>query len=226
MSVRCREWAATVGAVLMTVVAVSSCSGATAPPPPKFARSVDIGLVSGAVIVKPVAGRSFRLGGRDRNISVGSELDTTLGEVDLRSARPGNGLAAAHATTVQDGQFGGARFMILQRKSEGGLTELDLVATRQPVALCTTGNQANAAGRHLSSRVLQTLRGRDSGGSFRTRGRFSAATVRGTVWDTIDRCDGTVIVVHRGTVEVYDYASGETITVRAGHSYLAKAPAG
>ena len=41
-------------------------------PPPRFARSVDIGLVSGTVIVTPPGGHSFKLGNQDRNIPVGS----------------------------------------------------------------------------------------------------------------------------------------------------------
>jgi hypothetical protein len=224
-----RRWArgARAGPVLLIVVAVSACSGATGPPPPRFGQSVDIGLISGAVIVEPTIGKPFRLGAQDRNIPVGSEIDTTLGEVDLRSASaPGSASAAPNASTVQDGQFSGALFRILQHKSQQGLTELDLATTRKLLGLCAAGTAANAGGQSLSSRVLQTLRARDSGGRFQTRGRYSAATVRGTIWDTIDRCDGTIIVVHRGTVDVYDYGRRRTITVHAGQSYFAKAPAG
>ena len=75
----------------------------------------------------------------------------------------------------------------------------------------------------LSSPILQTLRARDNGGRFRTRGRYSAATVRGTIWDTSELCDGTLTVVHRGTVEVRDFAQRKTVSVRAGHSYFAQA---
>jgi hypothetical protein len=61
------------------------------------------------VIVKPVTGNSFQLGAQDRNAPVGSEIDTSHGEVDLRSASgPGNASAATHATTVQDAKFSGA----------------------------------------------------------------------------------------------------------------------
>ena len=224
---RTQRWARAVrvGPALIGVVAVATSCGATAPPPPRFARSVDIGLVSGTVLVEPIAGSSFRLGARDRSIPVGSELDTTLGEVDLRSARPpGHTAAATNATTIQDGQFSGALFKILQRKGEHGLTELDLVTTSKLRGLCVAASKATVG--QLSDRVLQTLRAHDNGGLFRTSGRFSAATVRGTVWDTIDRCDGTYTVVYRGSVYVYNYVDRKTIIVRAGHSYLATAPTG
>jgi hypothetical protein len=39
---------------------------------------------------------------------------------------------------------------------------------------------------------------------------------------TIDRCDGTLTVVHRGSVNVYDNQPHKTVTVRAGSSYLAR----
>ena len=60
--------------------------------------------------------------------------------------------------------------------------------------------------------------------AFRTRGRHSAATVRGTVWITADRCDGTLTQVKRGRVAVRDLRRKRTITLTAGKSYLAQAP--
>jgi hypothetical protein len=42
------------------------------------------------------------------------------------------------------------------------------------------------------------------------------------VWDTIDRCDGTLTIVKRGTVDVTDFRLRKTISVHAGHRYLAK----
>jgi hypothetical protein len=62
-------------------------------------------------------------------------------------------------------------------------------------------------------------------GRFRTSGRYAAATVRGTVWLTEDRCDGTLIYVRRGIVTVFDRVRGRTVVLRAGQGYLAKAPA-
>ena len=60
-------------------------------------------------------------------------------------------------------------------------------------------------------------------GRFTTRGRYSAATVRGTKWLTEDRCDGTLVRVVSGVVQVKDFRKHTTISVRAGRSYLAKA---
>ena len=44
----------------------------------------------------------------------------------------------------------------------------------------------------------------DGRGRFRTRGKWGAATVRGTKWLTQDRCDGTRIKVERGKVDAKD----------------------
>jgi hypothetical protein len=39
----------------------------------------------------------------------------------------------------------------------------------------------------------------------------------------IDLCDGTLIVVKRGVVRVFDVKLNKTFTVTAGHFHLAKA---
>jgi ferric-dicitrate binding protein FerR (iron transport regulator) len=70
--------------------------------------------------------------------------------------------------------------------------------------------------------VLGSLWGNGKG-KFRTNGKYSSATVRGTVWLTQDECDGTLTKVTRGTVRVRDLKRKKTVTVKAGHSYLARA---
>jgi hypothetical protein len=60
-------------------------------------------------------------------------------------------------------------------------------------------------------------------GKFRTNGKYSAATVRGTIWLVEDRCEGTLTKVRRGTVRVRDFRRKKTVTVKAGHTYLARA---
>ena len=63
-------------------------------------------------------------------------------------------------------------------------------------------------------------------GSFRTAGRRSTATVRGTQWLVEDRCDGTLTRVKRGRVDVRDIRLKKTIRLRAGKRflYLARTP--
>jgi hypothetical protein len=157
-----------------------------------------------------------------RQIQPGSQIDARHGTLKLFTAIP-----KAHGKT-QEVTLSGAVFKSAQARAaaQKGLTTLILIEGAFPgapsYASCrarTAGDSAHAA---LSSRALQTLHATDRHGRFRTRGRYSAATVRGTQWDTTDRCDGTLTTVHRGSVSVLDFARNKTVIVRAGHHYLAK----
>jgi hypothetical protein len=215
------------------------------PPPPVLGKSVDVKPVSGVVFIKPPPGKSLSLSHgplarasvakgpsfipltEARQLPTGTQVDARQGSLQLIAA------STSHGKT-QVGVFGGGLFAIAQDRSRlsKGLTTLSLLEGAFPGA----PSYARCKARHvrdrpaaqaasLSPQILQTLRARDNRGHFRTRGRYSAATVRGTVWDTIDRCDGTLTVVHRGTVLVTDFARRVTVSVHAGHSYLAKAGA-
>ena len=48
--------------------------------------------------------------------------------------------------------------------------------------------------------------------------------MRGTRWVVIDRCDGTLTRVVRGSVTVRDRVRNKTVVVRAGKQYLARRP--
>ncbi len=69
--------------------------------------------------------------------------------------------------------------------------------------------------------VIRRLWSSDNHGRFQTHGHDSVATVRGTEWLTVDRCDGTLTRVLRGIVSVRPHGSRRAVTVTAGHSYLA-----
>ena len=73
-------------------------------------------------------------------------------------------------------------------------------------------------------RKVRRLWGKDDGGRFRTHGRDSVATVRGTQWVTTDRCDGTVTKVLEGAVDVRDRHTGRVVRVEAGAAPLREAP--
>ena len=59
----------------------------------------------------------------------------------------------------------------------------------------------------------------DGKGKFRTKGKYSAATVRGTKWLVQDTCTSTLTRVTQGVVSVRDNVKRKTITLRAGKSY-------
>ena len=150
-------------------------------------------------------------------IPVGSFLNTRRGTVRLTAA-------VNTAGKTQSGNFSRGVFQVVQsrRRSARGLTELRLKGGnfRRCDPRLPIGRSPSAA--QLSRRTIQRLRS-NARGRFRTRGRNSSATVRGTVWETIDRCDGTLTKVRRGRVAVRDFRRKKTVLVRAGKSYLAQA---
>ena len=181
--------------------------------------------VSGVVRIAVRPGRSSRGGARAsqkgltfvpltqaRRIPVGSVLDTRRGKVRLQSARNRRG-------TRQNGDFSRGLFQVLQarRTTAKGLTEVRLKGSSFN-SCKTRGASAHTSASRRIRRLSSNTRGR-----FRTRGRYSSATVRGTKWTVTDRCDGTLTQVARGTVAVRDFRRKKTITIKAGRSYLAKA---
>jgi hypothetical protein len=219
------------------------------PPPPVFAKNVNVQPVSGHVFIKlppgavlaaigprawsavtavgptawaaqspspPPKGQGFVPLTEARQIPIGSILDTTAGTVKLTTAT-----ARAHQT--QFGDFTAGIFELLQKRKQRGLTDLDLVNRQSPRQVCAAAGKAQAARKRLSSTVLGLLKGR-AHGRFTTRGTYSSATVRGTIWGVANRCDGTLTRVTRGVVVVRDFRRHRNIIVTSGKTYLARAP--
>ncbi len=63
----------------------------------------------------------------------------------------------------------------------------------------------------------------DGKGAFRTQGKYSAATVRGTKWLVEDTCTTTTVRVTQGSVTVQDLVKKKRVVVRAGKRYVARA---
>ena len=72
----------------------------------------------------------------------------------------------------------------------------------------------------VNTTVVRSLWGNGTG-QFTTKGRYAAATVRGTVWHTSDRCDGTSVEARTGVVAVLDLVTGKTIILTAPATYVA-----
>ena len=152
------------------------------------------------------------------NIPMRSLVDAKAGRARLASRAVG-GRRRRNA-----GVFSAGVFQVLQSRARRrrGLTELRLKGSSFRGCRARAG-AARSAARRYSRRTVRRLRG-NGRGRFRTRGRYSAATVRGTVWTTVDRCDGTLTRVRRGRVAVRDFRRRRTILLRPGKGYLARAP--
>jgi WD40 repeat protein len=147
-------------------------------------------------------------------IPMGSIIDTQEGRVSLTTA-------ADLKRRTQRADFYSGVFTLTQRRAKRPITDLRL-RTAGYRASCGAVSSAQARAAQRKSKRLGRLWGKGKG-RYRTRGRFSAATVRGTTWLTEERCDGTRTQVDKGVVAVYDRGRRTTVLVHAGDSYLARA---
>jgi hypothetical protein len=191
---------------------------ATAPTPvpaagaPVLGRSMTVTPVDGRVRVRLPESPGYVSLDVAGSVPSGAVVDARRGTLTLRSAVD----TAGH---VQTATVRGAVFEVRQAANAHGLT--DLVLRGGPQTGCRSAAARSAA---VDGRVTRpgVLWARDSHGRFRTRGRNSVATVRGTIWSTRETCAGTVTRVMEGAVDVQDLRAGRTVTVRAGHAYLAR----
>jgi hypothetical protein len=167
-------------------------------PTPVPGRSVVVAPVSGKVLVKRPGSNTFVEVDAAEGIPLGSTVDAKKGVI-LLTARAG-----------QSAKFSQGIFKVTQSATTTDLT------LAEPLAPC--GKKANAAASKPKSRKLWG----EGTGSFRTRGQYSAATIRGTKWLVQDSCSGTLTKVATGVVSVRDDVKRRTVLVKAGGSYLAK----
>jgi hypothetical protein len=203
------------------------------PAPPVPGKSVVARVVSGQVFIKLPAGKRARAVTPGKgfvpftgaaNIPVGSQLDTANGRVALTSAADTGGVKTQTADFYQ-GIFEIKQAVPKKKPKKPKALITDLVLKGASASQCAPlkGARAAAANKKKGPKsVLSKLWGNGKG-KFRTAGKYSSATVRGTIWLTQDECDGTLTKVTRGIVSVRDFKRNKTVTVKAGHSYLARA---
>jgi hypothetical protein len=177
------------------------------PPTPTFHQTVVVRPVSGTVLVKLKGTNKFIPLTAGQAVPLGSQIDVTKGKITLTSIPKAGG--KPETATFYDGIF-----TVTQR---GEYTELKLSG---PLAPCKakSKSKANAAADKPKTRKLWG----DGKGKFRTRGQYSAATIRGTKWLVQDSCAGTLTKVASGVVSVLDNVRHKTILLRAPRSYLAR----
>lgn len=184
------------------------------PTPPAAGKRVNVGPVSGSVKVRTPGAARFVTLADDASVPVGSIIDATSGVATVTSAR------SARDSRPQTGRFWGGRFQVKQSARGDGYTDLVLKGGSFRGCKRAAHAKAVAAGHR---RAIRRLWGRDRHGRFRSTGRHGQATVRGTVWLTQDRCDGTLFSVRRGAIAVKAKGARRAVRVRAGRHYLARA---
>jgi hypothetical protein len=177
---------------------------------PEEGSSLVLVRTAGQVKIQTPAGFQT-VGEGSKKIRLGTFVDATHGRVTLTSASDTHG-------SYQTGLFYGGKFKTRQRGSKRPVTEAYLKGPVGPCAKKNKGKNASASAKR--KRRSRHLWG-DSHGNFRTVGKSSSASTRGTRWLTKDTCAGTVTIVKRGKVLVRDFATNGRHIVTAGHSFLA-----
>lgn len=184
---------------------------------PVAGKRVVVAKVSGVVRIQRPGGK-FKVLGPAESIPVGSTIDVAKGRVALTAAITKTGKVPASTPSAEF--YAG----IFQIKQQAATKAAELVlkgaSFAKKCAAPKKGRSARAA--RSSKRVVRRLWGNGTG-RFTSRGRYSGSTVRGTIWLTEDRCDGTLTRVKKGSVTVKDFRARRSVVVRAGRSYLARA---
>ncbi|WP_028062907.1 choice-of-anchor Q domain-containing protein [Solirubrobacter soli] len=172
----------------------------TPSPEPVLNKSVEAEPQGTVLIKDPKTGKFVPL--KPGVIPNGSEIDATRGSVTITTS------------TGEKATFSDGRFKISQ---SGGITTATL---SQPLD-CKKAKKGNATAtaKKPKSRKLWG----DGKGKFRTKGSYSAATVRGTKWLVQDTCTTTLTRVAQGVVQVEDFERHVKKTLRKGKSYIARA---
>jgi hypothetical protein len=172
-------------------------------PTPVARKSVVLTPVSGTVLVRLPGTSRFQRLDVTEGVPLGSEVDVKAGRVRLASA-------PRAAAPPDRAEFYRGRFIVTQH---AGVTDL---ALSEHLGGCGARARA-AAGTKVRTRRLWG----SGNGSFRTSGRYSSATIRGTRWLVRDTCTTTLTRVTQGVVAVRDISLRKTIIVRKGGRYTA-----
>jgi hypothetical protein len=183
-------------------------------PPPVAGVSVNVDPSEGLVRVKCPGDEDFSTLVSPKQIPVGCELDTDSGTVALTASRGSSG-------ATQSAYFWGGTFEIDQNPGD----EQDAVATLAGRLRCEKrGRKSKGATASAKRGGGRRLWGAGSG-HFKTVGNYGSASVLGTTWLVIDRCDlSSVFEVKEGKVKIRDFIKGTSVIITPGKKYVAKAP--
>jgi hypothetical protein len=184
-------------------------------PPPIAGKTVNVRPAKGIVKTKCPGKEVAKLLSPEQ-IPIECLIDVRRGTVDLESS-------TGKENETRSGFFWGGVFGVLQKAEDSWDTELRLSGRLK----CEKRKEGGA---RLSRRSYK--RGKGGGrklwgsgkGNFKTSGNYGSASVRGTTWLVIDRCDNsTLFKVSEGTVWVNDFVKEKTVVLTQGEQYIAKA---
>jgi len=205
------------------------------PPQPVLGESVLASVVSGKVLVRAPGSTQFVPLRGPQLLRTGTEVDTTRGRVHVTSV-------ADEAGTLQASDFYEGRFVVtyvnqpLSSPQPPPAPQTEWITQARlsgALPVCTTKKRtlqavdAKPKPKRKTKAKAQTTERHLWGngqGTFRTKGAYAAATVRGTIWLVRDDCTGTFVRVVQGVVEVNDVALNRIVRVGPGQTYTARRP--
>ncbi|MDA0164688.1 Ig-like domain-containing protein [Solirubrobacter ginsenosidimutans] len=188
--------------VVLPAATATPSPTATPAPSPVAGKSVGAKPVGGTVLVKLKGAKTFEPLSPSV-IANGAEVDARKGIVEI--TRSDGGVAKFYDGIFKLSQSGGITTLTLSEKLTG----------------CPKAKQSSPARAAAAKPKTRKLWG-DGKGKFRTKGQYSAATVRGTKWLVQDTCTTTLTRVVRGVVAVEDFAKRKTILLKQGKRYTAR----
>lgn len=186
----------------------------TGPPDPLAGETLNLETQKGNVQLQCPGEDSYSQLVGFKQVPVGCLINTRNGVVDITASKGASG-------ELQNADFWGGVFVATQPQGDDQEVKLKLAGKR----MCERRGSDNKP-------VARASRGGRSGrklwgsgkGNYSTSGSYGSATVRGTTWLVVDRCDSsTLIKVAEGTVAVRDFVKENSVTLTTGEQYLAKA---
>ncbi|HEX8977210.1 MAG TPA: hypothetical protein VF781_11905 [Solirubrobacteraceae bacterium] len=175
---------------------------AHATPPILGVRATVIAAAGTVRVRRPGSHRFLRIKTLS-SVPYGTVINAGSGTVRVIAARVRNG--------TQSGEFYAGSFSMHQNRQ--GVVQAGL--SGRPTG-CDVKSAARIARAPSSVKLWGHVKGH-----FQTRGAFGSASVRGTIWLTENRCDGTYFHVVEGTLWIRDFTRHRSVILRRGQSYLA-----
>src|SRR5665213_1213363 len=218
------------GLSVLAAGAVALSAGVPADGAPPIAQGPVLGqrevlqLIVGRVDVRVKGTSTFASLEGTLTVADGSEVDATNGRVSVTVATPQEGQTAT--AVVYRG-----RFLLHQDPAAPAETHFTLSAplgecgpARLPAVKKAGAEIASSHHRHQTAPKSRELWASDSGGSWGSNGRYVSTTVEGTRWLTSDQCRRSEVKVAEGVVLVHDLIHNTSVSVAAGHEYVAVQP--
>lgn len=192
----------------------------TGPPKPVAGQTFDLEPVEGNIELQCPGEDSYSQLVGFKQVPVGCLINARNGVVDLTASKGSSG-------DLQGAHFWGGVFVATQEEGDNQVVGLKLAGRR----MC---ERRNGVGKPKKKKKQLATASRAHGhgrglwgsgkGNYTTSGSYGSATVRGTTWLVVDRCDAsTLFKVAEGTVWVHDFVKDKLVVLTAGQQYIAKA---